>query len=83
MTTNIQTNDIRELSLEELDQVTGAFKVSFGGITIQASSAFMGVSVTVEGKGGLSVSAGGITVQDSKGNINGGSWGDILGGGKK
>jgi len=83
MTTNIQMNEIRELSLDELDQVTGAFKVSFGGITIQASSAFVGIAVSIEGKGGIAVSAGGISVTDGKGNIGGGSWGDILGGGKK
>jgi hypothetical protein len=83
MTTKTQMNEIRELSLDELDQVTGAFKVSFGGITIQASSAFVGISVSIEGKGGIAVSAGGISVKDGKGNIGGGSWGDILGGGKK
>lgn len=83
MTTNTQMSEIRELSLDEIDQVTGAFKVSFGGITIQASSAFAGVSVSIEGKGGISVSAGGISVKDGQGHVNGASWGDILGGGKK
>ena len=80
MTTNME---VRELSADELDQVSGAFKVTFGSITIEASNAFMGVAVTVEGKGGLAVSAGGISVKDGKGNINSGSWGDIFGGGKK
>jgi hypothetical protein len=83
MTTNTQMNEIRELSLDEIDQVTGAFKLSFGGISLNFSPERSGIAVTVEGKGGIAVSSGGITVVDGKGTITSGSWGDILGGGKK
>ena len=80
MTTNME---VRELSSDELDEVSGGFKVTFGSVTFEASSAHMGVAVTVEGKGGVSVTSSGVTVMDGKGNINSGSWGDIFGGGKK
>ena len=83
MNTMSKTNEIRELSADELDAVSGAFKVSFAGITLQASGAHMGVAVSIEGGGGISVSGGGITVKDSKGNIGSATWGEILGGGKK
>ncbi len=82
MTTTNQMNEVRELSLDEIDQVSGGFRMSFGGISLNFSPERSGIAVTVEGKGGISVSSGGIAVMDGKGKVTDASWGDILGGKK-
>jgi hypothetical protein len=65
MSTTTATNEIRELSLDEIDGVSGGFRISFAGITVQASAEHLGVAVSIEGKG-ISVHQGGITVSDGK-----------------
>ncbi len=82
MTTNIATNELRELSVDELDEVSGGFKLSFGGVSLNFNPERGGIAVTVEGKGGVAVDVGGISVTDGKGNIASGTWGSILGGKK-
>lgn len=74
MTSAIGANDVRELTMDEVDAVSGGFKISAFGVTIQASAEFKGVSVSIEGVGGVSVSAQGVTTVDSKGNINNVPW---------
>ena len=74
MTNAIETPAIRELSLNEIDDVSGAFQISLFGVTLRASASPLSVTVDVEGVGGVSVTGGGIMVKDSKGNINGAPW---------
>ncbi|MBN9004154.1 MAG: hypothetical protein J0H40_01955 [Rhizobiales bacterium] len=43
MTSAIGANDVRELTIDEVDAVSGGFKISAFGVTIQASAEFKGV----------------------------------------
>jgi hypothetical protein len=69
MTSAHNAGNIRELTVDELNDVSGGFKVSAFGVTLRASAEFLGVSVSIEGVGGLSVSEQGISATDGKGNI--------------
>ena len=68
----LNTSDI--LTVDELNDVSGAFKISAFGITIEASAEHKGVAVTVEGVGGVSVTTKGVTVLDGKGGIYSAPW---------
>jgi hypothetical protein len=78
-----ETNEIRDLCADEIDAVSGAFKITLGGVTFHASAASMGLGVSIEGEGGIAVSPGGISVKDKDGNLRESTWGEILGGGGK
>jgi hypothetical protein len=70
----LNASDIRELTVNELNDVAGAFKISAFGVTIEASAAHKGVAVTVEGVGGVSVTTHGVAVLDGKGDIHSAPW---------
>jgi hypothetical protein len=67
----IATNG-NELDLDALDAVCGGFNMF--GVQIHASAEHMGVSVSIEGVGGIAVSKGGVAVKDAKGNVSSAPW---------
>lgn len=65
-----ETSGTHEMSLDQLDEVSGGFKMSAFGVTIHVSAAHCGIAISVKGVGGIAVSAGGLATVDSKGNVN-------------
>ena len=70
-----QTNELRELTASEVEDVAGALKIQLGGVTIRVGYGAMLLDVAAAGLGGVSVWSDGAVCVHGPEQSNGSSSG--------